>query len=72
MLNTNKCPKCDRMLTSVTTEDITMNVGFSPKWKGFSHACPSCHAVLGVELNPLAVREDILNEVAKMLGRTRP
>jgi hypothetical protein len=46
-----------------------MNVGFSPRWKGFSYSCPHCHVVLGVEVNPLTVQAEILDGVKAMLNR---
>jgi hypothetical protein len=30
-----------------------MNLACNPAWKGFSYACPHCHAILGVQINPL-------------------
>ncbi len=46
-----------------------MDVGFQQTWKGFSHACPSCRYVLGVEVNPLAIREDIINGLFERLRK---
>jgi len=66
-MNTNKCPHCKNTITTVKTEDITMTVGMGkPAWKGFSHACPSCHSVLNVEVNPLAVQGEVLDAIAKL------
>lgn len=67
MINMGKCPKCQNSITSVKTEDITMDVGFQPTWQGFSHLCPRCNTVLSVEINPLLVKDDIVNEVVKKL-----
>ena len=68
-MNTGKCPKCDEKLSSVVTQDITLLAGASGQWKGLSHCCPYCSAILGVELNPIAIREDILSGIAKLLNR---
>lgn len=52
--------------TSFAIEDITMTIGIGkPAWKGFSHACPSCHCVLSVEVNPLTIQGEILNALRK-------
>jgi hypothetical protein len=69
MINTAKCPKCEKVITGVTTEDITMNVTFQPQWKGFTYSCPSCRTILGVEINPLAVKEDIVNALFERLRK---
>ena len=69
MPNYNKCPKCEKILTSVQTEDITIDFGISKAWKGFSHACPFCRHVLSVEINPLTLKEDIINGLFERLRR---
>ena len=67
MINTNKCPKCDRVITDVCVEDVSISVVFQPKWKGFSYACPHCRAILGVQMNPLTLNDDLAHKVKKML-----
>lgn len=63
MINVGKCPKCERTITTVAVEDVSLNVGFQPKWKGFSYSCPSCHTVLGVQMNPLTLNSDLVSEL---------
>ena len=64
MMNSSKCPHCKAVISSVATEDITMTVSMGqPAWKGFSHACPSCKSVLGVEINPLTVQGEIIDAI---------
>ena len=66
MINSSKCPHCKSTITTVHTEDITMTVAIGkPAWKGFSHACPSCHCVLSVEVNPLTIQGEILDALRK-------
>ena len=67
MINTGKCPKCDKTITNVKIEDVKVSVGFTPKWKGISYLCPSCNAVLGIQIDPLAVRNEIINGVLEGL-----
>jgi len=67
MINSNKCPKCDRVITKVQVEDVTIQVGFTQNWKGFSYGCPSCRAVLGVQMNPLTLNDDLKIEILKAL-----
>ena len=69
MFNVNKCPHCSKAITDVSVEDVTLTVGFQPRWKGFSYSCPACHKVLGVEMNPLAGEVDLLNGVEKLLKK---
>ena len=72
-MNTGKCPKCERVITSATVEELTLSAGFMPRWKGLSYSCPYCHTILGVQVNPLAIKNDTVSEtvaeLAKMLRR---
>jgi len=63
-MNTNKCPHCQTAITRVLTEDITMQVGETPK-KGFSYACPMCHSILGIQMNPMAILSEFKEEVVR-------
>jgi hypothetical protein len=70
-MNFGKCPKCESIITAAQVEDVTLNVGFQPQWKGFSYLCPACHSVLGVQLNPLASEHDILASVQKIVDSSK-
>ena len=40
-------------------------------WNGVSYQCPHCHAVLGVQIDPIAVKTDIVNELFDRLKKGR-
>lgn len=69
MINTGKCPGCGNTVTSVNVEDVDVAVGLQPQWRGVSYVCPHCRIVLGVEIDPIALKSDIVSGVAKKLGR---
>lgn len=69
MINSGKCPKCESIVSHVATEDVTLNVNLQARWKGFSYSCPRCRTVLGVQMNPLTIQVDIVNDIKKLLGR---
>ena len=69
MINVGKCPKCEITITKVQVEDISIATQFTDKWQGFSYKCPSCHAVLGVQMNPLTLNDDLKNEILAALRR---
>lgn len=60
------CPKCGNLVASVTVEGITVN-GPGHQWAGLSFVCPSCRSVLGVGIDPVALKSDTLSAVAEML-----
>ena len=67
MINIGKCPKCEKTLSSVNIEDVKVNVGFKPAWKGISYLCPFCNSILSVQIDPIALKTDIVNEIIKKL-----
>ncbi len=71
MINFGKCPHCEKTITHVNLEPITMNVTLQPKWKGNSYSCPDCSKILGVEMDPLAVADTLKNYLLKALRNPR-
>ncbi len=63
----SKCPKCEKSITYIRVENVDLNAG-SQSWHGVSYYCPHCHVVLGVELDPVALKADIVNEILRALG----
>lgn len=58
----SKCPKCEQSLTQIRVEDVALNAG-RKSWNGVSYCCPHCHTVLSVELDPIALKADIVKQV---------
>lgn len=65
-----KCPKCENTMASVYIQPIDAKVPFGGDvYKAASYQCPSCRTVLGVQMDPLALETDLVNKIAKRLGR---
>lgn len=74
MLKTGRCPKCDNTALTVKLESIEIREpGASSGWNGVSYVCQSCNCILGVQIDPVALRTDIVNQtvdkLVKMLRR---
>lgn len=69
MLNTGKCPKCDKSVSGVKIEHVDIKEHFSPKWHGVSLVCEHCDCVLGVAIDPISLKADVVQEVLAALGR---
>lgn len=61
------CPKCEKMLTSVTIEDVDVVVGMQSKWRGISYLCPYCRTILSVGIDPVALKTDTIAGVVTAL-----
>lgn len=72
MINAGKCPKCERTITNVKIETVSVSVGFTPEWEGISYVCPFCSAILSVQIDPIALKTDIIDGVVKELKGYMP
>lgn len=69
-MKTGKCPGCKKTLMSARFDAIPVHEGIattSNGFKGVSFSCPSCHCVLGVGVDPFALKADIVAEVVNHL-----
>lgn len=68
IVETGKCPKCDARLNKVDVEYTEVR-GYRKAYKGINYVCPYCSVVLSVSIDPLAVKNEIVSEVLKALGK---
>ena len=65
-----KCPHCTKAIMGVKLHAVdATSTGFSlgEGWKAVTYACPSCSKVLGVQIDPVAIKADIVREVTEEL-----
>jgi hypothetical protein len=67
MINVGKCPKCERTVINVKMENVRIDVGFTPAYEGVSYICPSCNSVLGIQMDPIALNSDLVDEIIEKL-----
>ena len=66
------CPTCGHPVLTVQAAKVTVYTA-SGQWDGLKYYCPRCGAVLCCEIDPIALKADIVDEVTarvlKGLGR---
>jgi hypothetical protein len=63
-----KCPKCGEVVTRASVEDVDIvRSGGGAQFVGASIFCPHCNTILGLSVDPLALKRDIVREVVKKL-----
>jgi len=64
-----KCPHCGNPITGVTMKAVSGSVLFGHQWNCVAYACPNfaCQKVLSVQVDPIAIKADIVNELMKRL-----
>lgn len=70
MIRSGKCPGCGSVPSSIMLETTEGRVGLGgTAYKLVSYLCAGCRTILGVEMDPIALKSDIINGVKKSLGR---
>lgn len=69
-----KCPKCQQPVISARIHGIEATNSGGKGFNAITFVCPNalCQAVLGCQIDPIAIKTDIVNEVAKLLGQRPP
>ena len=72
MIPTGKCPKCEKVPSGIFIEDITIRQQFSMSGglNGVSYLCNHCKTILGVAMDPVDLKADIVRDVCQALGVT--
>jgi len=63
-----KCPKCSSLLKTVTGgyADITIPIE-TRQYHGLTYSCPNCQTLLGIEMDPIAMKLDIVDALFERL-----
>lgn len=68
IMTTGVCPSCKKALPRVNGGSTTIQVGMST-YDGFAYSCPSCNAVISVEIDPIAMKNDIVESLLQRLRK---
>ena len=60
---TTKCPICGEVVTGITVRDVR-GCGYGGRvWKCISLNCSRCNTSLGIQLDPVALKADLIAEM---------
>lgn len=60
-----KCGHCNTGLVKLSVEGIVAEEKPGSGFKSVAFTCPHCTAVLGVQINPLILNQDMITELKK-------
>ena len=63
------CPKCNAELKSVNVRAIEINAPADPPWNGLAYECPQCRCLLSVELDPVSLKAETVNQIVHEVRR---
>lgn len=64
-----KCPSCDASPIQPLMEAFNAGVPMGRKWKCVAFVCNRCRAVIGTQVDPVALKTDIINGVVAALRK---
>lgn len=64
-----KCPHCEELITSVSIQALDGKVAGRTRWACIGYTCPRCSKLISVQIDPVALKTDILNGVEELLKR---
>ena len=68
----SKCPKCNAIIANVNLEDMPIHVDYQHAWEGIVFSCPRCLTILGIQIDPVALKDDLRNEILNALREKKP
>ena len=63
-----KCPKCEKFVSKAKVEYLEIT-GVGKTYNGISIVCPFCTTILGADIDPIALKTDIIQGVLKALKK---
>lgn len=62
-----KCPSCNATPITPTMQAFETGVPLGMKWKCIAFNCPKCKVVLGTQVDPVAIKYDIVQDLLRAL-----
>lgn len=63
-----KCPKCEKVVTRATIADVPAKAFMGRmQWNAISFSCPHCSTILGIQIDPIAIKTDLIDELMRKL-----
>jgi len=65
--NAGKCPKCESPIRDLAIERVNVSAKEKMEWRGITLLCPKCSVVLGVAIDPIDIKNFVVEEVVHKL-----
>ena len=66
-MNVGKCPKCSSRVDRLAIERVDITEKHTPEWRGISLVCPNCSTILGAAIDPVDLKNFVVEEVVHKL-----
>lgn len=65
----SKCLSCSKPLTYINLKGLPIKPLGGGEWNGVVYCCPYCGVVLGVQIDPIAIKKDVVAELLAEMKR---
>jgi len=59
----SKCPYCEKVISRLNLEELTASALFGTEWRTIAYSCPKCQKIINAQIDPIAIRTDIIAEI---------
>jgi predicted RNA-binding Zn-ribbon protein involved in translation (DUF1610 family) len=57
------CPQCDAVISHLNIQEMTSSALLGPQWRTIAFLCPMCQKILSIQIDPIAIKNDIINAI---------
>jgi hypothetical protein len=68
---TGLCPNCRKVVPHLELEAISVQKLANGSWNGVSYLCPLCRTILGVQIDPVVLQDDTVNEILEAFRKAK-
>jgi hypothetical protein len=65
-----KCLRCNKVISSVKAGHVVIDVSGGTARNGLAYSCPNCDTLISIEMDPIAVKHDIVRDVKKAIAES--
>lgn len=66
-----KCPACNTYISHLNLEKMTSSAFMGETWNTIAYVCPFCQKIISVQIDPIAIKTDIVNEIKNFIRSGR-
>ena len=65
-----QCPKRSESITKANLENVLIRA-HPQDWSGLAYTCPHCGSIIGIQIDPVALKDDVVAQVSAVSQQVR-
>jgi len=63
------CPHCNHPVATLVVSCVTADLSGGDKWQALTYNCPNCNKILGCQMDPIALDDDLVKDLVEALRK---